>query len=398
MVAAGYGAADRLLRTGDTATGTITLAGTPPLALPAGVSGHILVSDSSGNLTLQSPVSGAPTGSASGDLSGTYPGPAVSGITGVAVSGTPTAGNTLVVQSGGTTAHWQAPAGAAPTGAASGDLSGSYPGPAVAGIASIPITASPSPVAGNTLVVQSGGTSLSWTTPAAGVTLDSTAGDLQPDAVTAVAGSVGKAADSGHQHPGSNVIGGVTVGGTPALGKTIIASTSSAAAWTTPAVTLDTTASDIAVLAASAVAGSVGKAADSGHQHPYTGLALLSGAAFTGAVSTTSRLTSGVVGLTDASTIAVNAALGNTFRVTINGNRTLGTPSSPADGQMIIFEITQGSGAPYTLGYTGVYIAGATVAFPTLSTSAGVIDTLGFKYNATNNVWRLMAVALGFAS
>ena len=395
MVAAGYGAADRLLRTGDTSTGTLTLAGSPPLALPSGVAGHILVSDSSGNLTLQSPVSGAPTGSASGDLSGSYPGPTVSKVTGVAVSGTPTAGNTLVVQSGGTTAHWQAPAAGAPSGSASGDLSGSYPGPAVAGIASIPINASPSPVAGNTLVVQSGGTSLSWTTPAAGVTLDSSAGDLQADAVSAVAGSVGKAADAGHQHPGSNVIGGVTVSGTPASGKVILASTSSAASWST---LLDTTNADITALGASASAGSGSLAANSTHVHPYTGLALLAGAAFTGAVSTTSRLTSGIVNLTDSGTITVNASLGNTFRVTINGNRTLGAPSSGADGQMIIFEITQGSGAPYTLTYAGAYIAGTTVAFPTLSASAGTIDTLGFKYYAANNVWRLMAVALGFTS
>ena len=39
--------------------------------------------------------------------------------------------------------------------------------------------------------------------------------------------------------------------------------------------------------------------------------------------------------LTDASTIAVNAALSDYFRVTLGGNRTLGTPSNPADGQQV---------------------------------------------------------------
>jgi hypothetical protein len=47
------------------------------------------------------------------------------------------------------------------------------------------------------------------------------------------------------------------------------------------------------------------------------------------------------VALTDASTVLVNAALGNLFRVTLGGNRTLGAPSNPTDGQTIHFEIKQ---------------------------------------------------------
>src|SRR6266436_2711166 len=45
-----------------------------------------------------------------------------------------------------------------------------------------------------------------------------------------------------------------------------------------------------------------------------------------------------VVALTDAATIAVNASLGNDFRVTLGGNRTMGTPSNPADGEQIVFQ------------------------------------------------------------
>ena len=48
--------------------------------------------------------------------------------------------------------------------------------------------------------------------------------------------------------------------------------------------------------------------------------------------------------LTDAATIAVDASLGNDFRVTIAGNRTMGNPSNPTDGQKIIFQVTQGTG------------------------------------------------------
>ena len=50
-----------------------------------------------------------------------------------------------------------------------------------------------------------------------------------------------------------------------------------------------------------------------------------------------------VVILADAATIAVDASLGNDFRVTIAGNRTMVNPANPADGQKITFQVTQGS-------------------------------------------------------
>lgn len=45
--------------------------------------------------------------------------------------------------------------------------------------------------------------------------------------------------------------------------------------WSRAGFALDATAGDIQALAASAAAGSVGKAADAGHVHPYTGLGVL---------------------------------------------------------------------------------------------------------------------------
>lgn len=104
-----------------------------------------------------------------------------------------------------------------------------------------------------------------------------------------------------------------------------------------------------------------------------------------------------VVYLTDAATIAVDASLGNDFRVTIAGNRTMGTPTNPTNGEQIIFQITQGSGAPYTITWASGYQFSAALPQPTLSTGAGHTDLLGFIYNATTGTWLLAAFLNGFS-
>src|SRR5271165_7198116 len=88
-----------------------------------------------------------------------------------------------------------------------------------------------------------------------------------------------------------------------------------------------------------------------------------------------------VVGLTDAATIAVDASLGNDFRVTIAGNRTMANPANPADGQKITFQVTQGSGGPFTLTWGSTYEFSTGLPQPTLSTAAGQTDLLCFIYN-----------------
>ena len=104
-----------------------------------------------------------------------------------------------------------------------------------------------------------------------------------------------------------------------------------------------------------------------------------------------------VVNLTDAATIAVDASAGNDFRVTIAGNRTMGAPANPSNGQQIIFQVTQGPGAPFTLTWASGYEFAASLPQPTLTTTAGQTDLLGFTYNATKSTWLFAAFVNGFA-
>jgi hypothetical protein len=103
-----------------------------------------------------------------------------------------------------------------------------------------------------------------------------------------------------------------------------------------------------------------------------------------------------VVALTDAATIAVDASLGNDLRVTLGGNRTMASPVNASNGQQIIFQVTQGSGGPFTLTWDSGYEFSGEIPQPALSTGAGQTDLLGFVYNNAKGTWLLAAFVNGF--
>lgn len=102
---------------------------------------------------------GPPTGAATGDLSGTYPAPVVDGIQGRAVVATaPTDGQVYAWNNGAS--QWEPiTISGAPSGPATGDLSGTYPGPTVDALQGVALSAA-APAGGDVLQYNSG--TLEW--------------------------------------------------------------------------------------------------------------------------------------------------------------------------------------------------------------------------------------------
>ena len=103
-----------------------------------------------------------------------------------------------------------------------------------------------------------------------------------------------------------------------------------------------------------------------------------------------------VIPLTDEATIAVDASKGNLFTVTLGGNRTLGAPTNPTPGQMIVFRFEQDGTGTRTLAYNAAYRFSTDIPSPTLSTGGGDIDYLGFIYHEDDDKWDCIGKVFGF--
>lgn len=141
MVASGYGADDKVSKSGDTMTGTLTVEGSPPINVPGGTAGEILISDGSGNLTPQAPAAAAALQSATTTVT-------------VSAATAPTNGQVLTATSS-TVADWQTPSSL--TSAASLETAS----------APVVVSAATAPSAGQVLTATSA-TAADWQTPSVG--------------------------------------------------------------------------------------------------------------------------------------------------------------------------------------------------------------------------------------
>lgn len=104
--------------------------------------------------------------------------------------------------------------------------------------------------------------------------------------------------------------------------------------------------------------------------------------------------------LTDGATINTDVSLGDHFRVTLGGNRTLGIPTNAKDGQRVIWEFIQdGTGSrtiTLTTGSTGAFLYGTDIPSIALTTTASKRDLMGAIYNSSLARWLVTAFVKGF--
>lgn len=104
------------------------------------------------------------------------------------------------------------------------------------------------------------------------------------------------------------------------------------------------------------------------------------------------------VTVTYAATIAFDASLSDTFRVTMTGNSTFNAPTNPTDGQRVQLELTA-SGADrtptFTVGSAGAFKFGSDITAVT-PIVAGTTDLYGLKYNAAADRWWIVAYVKGY--
>ena len=102
-------------------------------------------------------------------------------------------------------------------------------------------------------------------------------------------------------------------------------------------------------------------------------------------VGTSARAYNPITTLTDATSIVVDFALGNSFLVTIGGNRTLAAPTNAVAGQTGQIYVVQDSTGSRTLAYNSAYqfVSGTS---PTLSTGASDVDILVYSTRSATTI------------
>lgn len=92
------------------------------------------------------------------------------------------------------------------------------------------------------------------------------------------------------------------------------------------------------------------------------------------------------VTVTELPTTIIDCSQGNAQQLTLTGNRVIGVPTNPIDGQQLDLLVIQDSTGSRTLTWNAVFLfQGGTP--PTLATSPGVIDRFFMVYNAGLAKW-----------
>lgn len=228
--------------------------------------------------------------------------------------------------------------------------------------------------------------------------------------VADVFGAQNKVSKSGDTMTGTLILIGETplqMAAGAAAGRALICDNQGRVSWGTieagGGVSIGTNAGALQPLG-TAAAGTTGLAADVGHVHPPTGVALLTGATFTGpvevggALAASASIVAGVTSLTYGASISLDASLANHFRVILAGNATLASPVNPSDGQAIRVEVIQDSTGGRTLAYGAAFAFGTDLPAPQLSSGPNERDILAFIYNEFAQRWWFVGKVGGFAN
>ena len=97
---------------------------------------------------------------------------------------------------------------------------------------------------------------------------------------------------------------------------------------------------------------------------------------------TSAKLNYSETTLTDGSTITWDASTQDVAKVTLGGNRTLGSASNGTTGQFISLLIIQDGTGSRTLTWNAAYEFASDTA-PTLTTTANLGDVFVFRYNGS---------------
>jgi hypothetical protein len=122
----------------------------------------------------------------------------------------------------------------------------------------------------------------------------------------------------------------------------------------------------------------------------FTSTVTITGAvAFTSAVNVSGPVNVNTVTLTDAASIVPSFDAGNTFVVTLGGNRTLAAPTSANIGQSGSIRVIQDATGGRTLSYNSAYqfVSGSA---PVMDTSAGAQSILVFSCRSATTIDAVM--------